>query len=171
MFNRPEWPPMERTSSRAEALASRLQEVASELVAVIERIDERAWWHTPGPSVWSISKDADHVADAAAYHQWIVRLTIGEKVSSRRPSMERSQMTSERLPAELAALIRERTDDGVRLVRGLTDEQLDLPTRPPRARKQRLAETIELVLIDHYYGHRRDIQSKLHAIGTGEAPR
>src|SRR5918995_400161 len=132
MFNRPEWPPMERTSSRAEALASRLQEVASELVAVIERIDERAWWHTPGPSVWSISKDADHVADAAAYHQWIVRLTIGEKVSSRRPSMERSQMTSERSPAELAALIRERTDDGVRLVRGLTDEQLDLPTRPPR---------------------------------------
>jgi hypothetical protein len=47
------------------------------------------------------------------------------------------------------------------LVRGLADDQLDLPTRPPRARSGRLAETIELVLIGHYHGHRREIETKL----------
>ena len=94
-----------------------------------------------------------------------MRLTIGEKVSSRRPSIERMRMTSELSPAQAVALIRERTDDGLRLLRSLTDEQLDLPPRPPRARGMRLAGLIEQVLIDHYDGHRQEIESKLRALG------
>ena len=152
-------------SRRGEDLAARLQRAADDLVAVVERIDDRRWRHLSPPAVWSVSKDAEHVADAAAYHQWIVRLTIGEKVSSQRPAIERKQMTTERSPAEVVALIRERTDAGARLLLALTDEQLDLPTRPPRARNQRLAETIELVLIDHYDGHRQEIEAKLRALG------
>jgi hypothetical protein len=92
-----------------------------------------------------------------------VRLTIDEKVSSRRPPIERTRMTSDRSPAEVIALIRERTDDGERLIRSLSDEQLGLPTKPPRARDQRLAETIELVLIGHHDVHRLEIESKLRA--------
>ena len=57
-----------------------------------------------------------------------------------------------------------RTDEGEALILGLTDEQLDLPTRPPRAREQRLAETIEGVLIDHVYNHRAEIEARLSAI-------
>jgi hypothetical protein len=53
------------------------------------------------------------------------------------------------------------------LVIGLTDEQLNLPTRPPRVRDQRLAETIELVLIGHYDTHRLSIEAKLRAMGDG----
>jgi hypothetical protein len=83
---------MTRSANRAEALANRLNTAASDLIAVIEPIDEGAWRHTPDPSVWSISKDADHVADATVFHQWIVRLTIGEKVASRRPTIERRGM-------------------------------------------------------------------------------
>jgi hypothetical protein len=51
----------------------------------------------------------------------------------------------------------------VRLIRGLSDEQLDLETRPPRAGGQCLAETIERVLIGHYEVHRASIEAKLTA--------
>lgn len=153
--------------ARADALAARLQRAATDLMSLILQIDEAQWRRTLEPAVWSVSKDAEHVADATVLHQWFVRLTIGEKVASRRPKVERTAMTSHRSPDELVALIRERTREGIRLIQGLTDEQLDLPTRPPRARNQRLAETIEAVLIDHYDGHRRDIEAKLAAMNSG----
>jgi len=152
------------TTGRAEALASRLEHAAAELIAVLETVDDGAWRSTSAVDVWSISKDAEHVADAAGYHQWIVRRTVGEKVPARKPTLERMRMTSKHSRMEIVALIRDRTDDGLRLIRGLTDDQLDLPTNPPRARNQRLAETIELVLIGHYDGHRREIEAKLAAM-------
>jgi uncharacterized damage-inducible protein DinB len=154
----------ETTSPRAADLAARLQHAADDLIAVVERIDDRRWRHVANPGVWSIGKDAEHVAEATVFHQWIVRLTIGEKVSSRRPAIERKQMTSDHSPSEMVALISQRTEEGVRLLRGLTEEQLDRETRPPRARGQRLAETIALVLIGHYHGHRAEIEAKLSAL-------
>ena len=146
---------------RARALATQLQQSADELITVIERVDDVTWRQASDPAVWSISKDAEHVAEASAYHQWIVRLTIGENVPRRKPVLERKRMTSALSQAEAVALVRERTDAGIALLRGLTDEQLDLVTQPPRARNQRLEETIEQVLIGHYDGHRADIESKV----------
>jgi hypothetical protein len=61
----------------------------------------------------------------------------------------------------VAALLRERSDAGARLVESLTDEQLALPARPPRARGQSLAETIERSLIGHMHTHHRRIESTL----------
>ena len=148
-------------STRGRDLAARLDEASVALVGVLLTVGPDAWSSVPGPGVWSIGKDAEHVAEAAGYHQWIVRLTIGEKVGSRRPSLERAQLVSSRSQAEMIDLIRARTEDGKRLLLSLTDEQLDLPTRPPRARGQRLAQTIEGVLIGHYGGHRADIEAKL----------
>ena len=110
--------------------------------------------------MWSIGKDAEHVIEAAGYHQWIVRLTIGQKVPSRRPVLERTQLTTDLSPQEAVALLRRRTEEGIELLLGLTDDQLNLPTRPPRARSQVLATTIELVLIGHYDTHRGDIEAK-----------
>ena len=66
-----------------------MREAAARLIAVIEPIDDERWRNPSEPGVWSIGKDAEHVAEAAVYHQWIVRLTIGQKVSSRRPALER----------------------------------------------------------------------------------
>jgi len=60
-------------------------------------------------------------------------------------------------------LLRQRTEDGTHLVEGLSDEQLDLPPRPPRARLRTLAEMIESLLIGHYHTHREIIESKLRA--------
>src|SRR5918996_1446573 len=136
-------------------------EAEARLLAVIGPIEEARWHHLPAPDVWSIGKDVEHVIGATIYHQWIVRTTIGQKVGSRRPPIERKQMKSTMTPAEAVEQIRLRTNDGVRLIDDLTDEQLDLVTRPPRAQNQRLAETIEHVLIGHYDGHRGEIKAKL----------
>jgi uncharacterized damage-inducible protein DinB len=148
-------------SERATALAARLRDAAAALIAVVAPIDDGPWRHAPGTGVWSIGKEAAHVAEAAVYHRWIVRVTIGDKVSSRRPGIERNEMTTDLSPAETVKLIRHQTDEGAGLLQDMTDEQLNLPTRPPRARGQLLAETIERVLIGHYETHRAEIQAKL----------
>jgi hypothetical protein len=151
-------------SERGAALAARFDEAAAALIAVITQIEPDRWQHVPAPGVWAIGKDVEHVIEAAGYHQWIVRLTIGQKLSSRRPILERKRLTTKLMPEEAVALLRRGTDVGAELILGLTDEQLDLPTRPPRARSQALAQTIELVLIGHYDTHRGDIEAKS---GTG----
>jgi uncharacterized damage-inducible protein DinB len=151
-------------SERAADLALRLNEAASRLINAVESVNGELWRRVPEPGVWSIGKEAEHVAEAGGYHQWIVRLTIGEMVSSRRPVLERREMTSRHSAAEVVEMIRERTDKGVHLIGGLSDEQLDLPTRPPRAGGQRLAETIERVLIGPYDVHRAGIEAKVSAL-------
>jgi uncharacterized damage-inducible protein DinB len=147
--------------ARAKKLEADLRVAAGALVSLLEGIDPERWSYVPGSSVWSIGKDAAHVAEAAVYHQWIVRLTIGEKVSSRRPAIERRELTTAMTVQQVIDLIRKRTAEGQALISGLSDEQLTLLTRPPRARAQVLADTIERVLIAHYQAHRRDIERKL----------
>ena len=95
-------------SERAATLAARLDEAAAALIAVIADIEADRWQHIPAPGVWAIGKDAEHVIEAAGYHQWIVRLTIGQKVSSRRPVLERKQLTTDLSPQKAVALLRRR---------------------------------------------------------------
>jgi len=147
-------------SDGAEGLASRVNDAAARLLAAVESVDGELWSRVPEPGAWSIGREAEHVAEAGGYHQWIVRLTIGEKVSTRRPVLERQALTPEHSVAEVVAMIRDRTDEAARLIRSLSHEQLDLPTRPPRANGQLLAETIERVLIGHYDAHRMEIERK-----------
>ena len=149
--------PASATKLEADLIAA-----AAALIAVLKRIEPERWTHVPGSSVWSVGKDAEHVAEAAVYHQWIVRRTIGQKVSSRRPTMERKELITTMTVGQAVELIRRRTEEGAALVSSLSNDELALPTRPPRARGQVLADTIETVLIDHYNGHRRDIERKLH---------
>ena len=154
----------ESESERAAVLVAQLREATTRVVAVLETIDDDRWRAVQTPGVWSIGKEAAHIADATAYHQWIVRLTIGEKVSSRRPRIERTQMTTDLSPVQVIELIRQRSAEGIQLLGALTDAQLDTPTRPPRhAGRELLAVTIERVLIDHYDGHRAEIEAKLNA--------
>ncbi len=70
-------------------------------------------------------------------------------------------MTAQLSQREVVDLVRQRTEEGVNLVAGLSDEQLDLPPRPPRARLRTLEEMIEFHLIGHYHTHREVIESKL----------
>jgi uncharacterized damage-inducible protein DinB len=148
-------------SEGAAALAALLNESSARLILAIQAIHDERWHAVPLPGVWSIGREAEHVAEAGAYHQWIVRLTIGEKVSSRRPVLERRQLTTDRSPGDVAELIQRQTDTSARLILTLSDEHLQLPTRPPRSHAETLAATIERVLIGHYDVHRAEIETKI----------
>jgi DinB family protein len=152
-------------SARATALAADLEKVAEALVVLLEGVTTDRWMHVPGSGVWSIGKEAEHILEAAIHHQWIVRLTIGERVGSRRPPIERSRLTTDLSPRAAVDLLQQRTEEGASLIRALSDQQLDLPTRPPRARDARLAAMIEGVLIGHYRGHGDEIAAKLREAG------
>jgi hypothetical protein len=147
-------------SPRASALVEHLRAAANDLIAVIARIDSVTWAGVPSAGVWSPGKDAEHVADATAYHLWMVRLTLGHKVPAR-PVLERKLLTARRSQPEVVDLLRRQTEEIATLVQALGDQHLDRPPRPPRARLRTLAAFIESVLIGHYHTHRLDIESKL----------
>jgi DinB superfamily len=160
-------------SARAEALVAQLRAAAEALIATVERIEPGRWQHVPRPGVWSPSKDAEHVAEGAVYHQWIVRLTLGQRVGER-PPIERERLTARLAQADVVDLLRQCTTAGVDLIAPLTDAQLALATRPPRARPRALAEMIEGQLIGHYAVHLREIEAKLSSARRrppGEAAR
>jgi uncharacterized damage-inducible protein DinB len=146
---------------RAAALAVELEAAADAVIALVADVQPDDWTRVPGPGVWSVGKDVEHLLEAAVYHQWIVRMTIGRPVSSRRPQLERKRLTTDLSSGEAIDLLRRRTADGVALIQTLTADRLDLPTRPPRARDQTLQDTIERVLIGHYRVHGTDIARKL----------
>jgi hypothetical protein len=154
--------------TRQADLVARLDRTVEELVRVIESVGPDRWECVPGPGIWSIGKDAQHVADAGLYHQWIVRLTIGESISARRPMIERARLVPDLSRDDAVGLLRRRTDEARHLIARLTDADLDRPTKPPRARQETLATTIERVLIGHHDVHRRAIEAKL-AAGAADA--
>jgi uncharacterized damage-inducible protein DinB len=148
-------------STRAAALAVQLGQAAEAVIALIEDVPPDRWMRVPSPGIWSVGKDVEHLAEAAVYHQWMIRMTIGQPVSSRRPMLERDRLTTDLSSPDAVDLLRQRTEQGANLIRALTDEHLELPTRPPRANGEKLAETVERVLIGHLCAHREDISSKL----------
>ena len=148
-------------SAKALSLAGELREAAAALIAVVERLEPEHWCRVPAPGVWSVGKEAEHAAEGLALHLWSVRVTIGQSVMSNRPAVERKQLTTALSPGDAADLLRRRTQEVVRLVERLSDEQLGLPTRPPRAGAPKLAETIERVLIGHLQHHRAAVEAKL----------
>jgi uncharacterized damage-inducible protein DinB len=156
---------VDRPSPRAIALADRLTEARDALTSVLERIEPDDWLRIPAPGVWSTSKEAEHVADGNVLHQWVVRLTVGQAKVSGRPGIERTQLTSSRSPAEMVEHVRATLDEAASFIRGLTDAQLDLTTRPPKARAPSLATTIQGLMIDHVDHHRREIEAKLGRAG------
>jgi hypothetical protein len=155
--------------TRGAALVVSLREAEARVRAVLAAVDERSWSAIPSPGVWSIGKEAEHIAEAALLHQWQVRLTIGEPVGRQRPLIERRQLTTPLTLAEADALIRERTDESTKLIAELRDAQLELPTRPPRARGEVLASTIQRVLIGHYNVHATSIEAKLRQQNTDDS--
>jgi hypothetical protein len=150
-------------SDRAAYLAARLDDAATALIQVVRGVDPVRWTAVPAPGVWSVGKESEHVSEAAAYHLWIVRFTIGDEVSSARPSIERLRLTTDLSPAMAATRLRERMDAMIAVVERLTDASLELPTRPPRAGSPNLATTIERLAIGHLDIHRAAIMAKHQA--------
>lgn len=142
-------------------LAELLHSAAAEVVSLLAAVPTDDWDRVPGPGVWSIGKDAEHLSEAAVFHQWIVRRTLGLAAPARRPAMERVRLKTELSPRAAAELLDRRTGESVDLILTLSDEDLGRPTRPQRAGNPPLAATIERVLVGHYRVHREAIEAKL----------
>jgi DinB family protein len=153
--------PAPEASTRAAALAADLESATVAVISLLGRISPERWARVPAPGVWSPGKDAEHVADGNILHQWVVRLTIGQATVSGRPRIERDQMTSSRSPAEVIEFVRDTLGEAATLVRGLTETQLDLTTKPPKAGAPSLAKTVQGLMIDHVEHHRQEIEAKL----------
>ena len=147
-------------STRATQLVAQLQTVADELIACVQQIDAGPWARVPQPGEWSVGKDAEHVIEGAAYHQWIVRQSLRQKGSDR-PPVERERMTAHLAQDEVVRALREATRASASLIEPLTNEQLARPALPRRDKPRTLAEMIEGQLISHYARHQADIEAKL----------
>ena len=155
--------PRGHATGRAAGLAGRLDRAATALIVVIEGVDSVRWAAVPGPGVWSVGKEAEHVSEAAALHLWIVRRTLGAASSSGRPSIERRRLTTDLSPTTAATRLRQRADALIAVVESLSEDRLELPTKPPRAGSPSLATTIGRLAIGHLDVHRIAITAKLQA--------
>lgn len=144
------------SKDRAAALVEELQIVRDALLDLIERIPADRWSRVDAPGQWSPGKDAEHVADGNALHQWVVRSALHLK-RGRRPAVERCSAVARVSQPEVVTLVRERARESARLIESLTDEQLDVPCRPPRSVEQ----FVKRVLIGHFESHRAEIERKL----------
>ena len=138
----------------------RLTRVSDAMIELVASADAEAWNHSPARGAWSPGKEADHVADALPLHLWFVRKSLGERAGSR-PAIERATLTTDRSPAEVADRIRRERDTAVALVGQLTNEQLELPSNPPRGRHDRVAELLQSLVIGHLETHRRALDEAL----------
>jgi DinB superfamily len=144
------------SNGRAAALVEQLRTAADAFIAFIDQIPADRWSRVDVPDVWSPAKDAEHVAEGNALHQWVVRAALRQQ-PEQRPVLDRARMTAQAAQREVVALLRERTRESIRLIGALTDEQLRLPCRPPRT----VEEFVKRVLIGHYGTHHAEIERKL----------
>jgi hypothetical protein len=112
--------------------------------------------------VWSPGKDAEHAAEAAVMHLCYVARSVGLRRPDP-PVLERAGLTSVRSQAEVVALMRAITEDGARLIEGLTEAQLELPAKPARRPPRTVADIIARPLIGHLGTHQAEIERKQRA--------
>jgi hypothetical protein len=152
-------------SERATALARQVREAAAELIQTVRQVDDTYWERVDEEGVWSPGKDAEHVTQGAAYHQWLVRTSALGETSERTARTERDIMVAVLSRAEVLDLLQQRTDQSALLVESLSDEQLQLPapTLGPDGPPRTVAQMIEGQMIRHYHEHRENIEAKLRA--------
>ena len=142
-------------SERAARLVEQLQTASDALIGVAEQVPAERWLEVAAPGEWSPGKDAEHVADGNALHQWVVRSTVRQRVGTR-PVVDRERLTAQVAQAEVIRLLRRRAQESTRLLQALTDQELALACGT-----RTLGEFIERVLIGHYATHQAAIQRKL----------
>jgi DinB superfamily len=142
-------------SERAARLVDELQAASDALIGLARGISAEGWVRVASSGEWSPGKDAEHVADGNALHQWVVRSTLGPR-AGKRPTIERAQLTSQLGQREVIDVLKQRVQESSSLIQPLTDEQLALPCRTGT-----LAQFIERGLIGHYRTHHEEIEQKL----------
>src|SRR4030088_2916314 len=97
-------------TERASALANRLREAGAALIHTVRQVDEPDWVRVSEDGVWSPGKDAEHVTQGAAYHQWLVRTSALGDTSARPTGTERDVMLAVLVKDEVLDLLPQGTD-------------------------------------------------------------
>jgi DinB superfamily len=142
-------------SERAAQLVEELLAASNALIGLADGISAERWVEVATPGEWSPGKDAEHVADGNALHQWLVRSALGLR-AGKRPAIERAQLQSRLSQIEVIDLLTQRAQESRRLIEPLTDEQLALPCRT-----RTVEGFVERGLIGHFRTHQGEIERKL----------
>jgi hypothetical protein len=150
-------------SERATALANQVREAGAALIQNVGQVDDAHWGRVVEEGVWSPGKDAEHVTQGAAYHQWLVRTSALGDTSARSASTQRDIMVALLSKSEVLDALQQRTDQSASLVASLSDAQLELPapTMGPDGPPRTVQQMIEGQMIRHYHEHRENIKAKL----------
>jgi DinB superfamily len=150
---------------RATVLANEVREAGTRLMQTVRQVDDAAWTRVAEDGVWSPGKDAEHVTQGAAYHQWLVRTTALGDTSPRSASTRRDIMVAVMPKDDILRLLEQRTEQSALLVESLSDEQLRMPapTFGPDGPPRTVDQMIKGQMIRHYHEHRENIEAKLRA--------
>ena len=153
--------------SRAEALASRFEQVNQDVIAAVDGCSEQQWRQKSGAEDWSVAVTAHHIAGSyVPIARLLRRVALGQEV----PVLSREQIdqgnaaSAERYAnctqAETLDLLRSAGAEAASIVRALSDEQLDRAAwvnhQGATLSAQQLAER---VLIGHTQEHLSSIRS------------
>ena len=150
---------------RATALANQVREAGARLIQAVRQVDDAAWARVTEDGVWSPGKDAEHVTQGAAYHQWLVRTTALGDTSERTAGTQRDIKGAVLTKDDGLDALHQRTEQSAQLVASLSDAQLRLPapTLGPDGPPRNVDQMIEGQMIRHYHEHRENIEGKAAA--------
>lgn len=150
-------------TERAAALANRVREAGAALIQAVRQVDDAHWARVVEDGVWSPGKDAEHVTQGAAYHQWLVRTSALGETSERTAGTQRDIMVALLPQREVLDALQQRTEQSALLVASLSDDQLELPAPPLGADgpPRTVEQLIDGQMIRHYHEHRENIEAKL----------
>src|SRR5450631_4652930 len=103
-------------SERATALANQVRQAGTALMQTVGQVDDAHWGRVVEDGVWSPGKDAEHVTQGAAYHQWLVRTSALGDTSERSASTQRDIMVALLSKREVLDALKQRTDQSASLV-------------------------------------------------------
>jgi hypothetical protein len=160
--------------ARAEGLAAKLEAAHNDLVAAIEGASGEDWNSTCSDGEWTKGYAAYHAAANIGGISGMVRTVAGGQPF--KPSVaswdainamnaEHAKEHAGCTPADALELLRRDGPDAVAMVRGLSDEQLDIKVPPVMDGMPELSveQHVEMVLIGHTTEHLRTIIGSRHA--------
>jgi uncharacterized damage-inducible protein DinB len=153
-------------SARAEEVARRFEQVNDELMAVVKTCSPEQWRKTCSGEQWSIGVTAHHVAASYAPIAGMVQaLAPGQTVQL--PSMEMIDAGNAEHARQFANCTKEETIELLRsggqalarVVRGLSDAQLDKGEVLMGTQRIGAAQVVEMGVIGHPTNHLESIRA------------
>jgi uncharacterized damage-inducible protein DinB len=162
-------------SDQAHALADQFEQANTEAIGVVEDCPEEQWQaHHPGENR-TVNVLAHHIAVG---HQiiaaWVQGMATGQPLpaltmdSFTEPNARHAQQYAQVTKAEVLAALQQQGAAAARLVRGLSDEQLERAGEL-LGRQWRTRDVIEHVLIGHVRNHLGSIHQALAPAGPSAA--